>query len=389
MADKVSLYQAVQKTTKQKVAVKVLLAGAFASPSTRARFEREIELVVSLKHPNIVGVYDSGVADGCPFYVMEYIRGQPLTTYVTERELSARGILRLFERICAAVTYAHQNGVIHRDLKPGNILIDANGDPHILDFGLAKVAGPDLAENGLPVTVTGDFIGTLAYASPEQTTGDPSQVDIRTDVYSLGVILYEMLTGHYPYPVVGQIAEVLRHIVETMPEPPSSWYRRSRREEADHLSHKVDNELETIILKALAKERERRYQSAETLGSDLRRYLMGEPIEAKQDSAWYVLRKLARRHVYATTTVISLFVILGSSSFVSFDFYRQTRAALREREKSYDVLAERNEQLDHLVEGTHPAVRYKALASFPVGVSRGRSGAGEGRPRANHGAAVA
>ncbi|MCK4659192.1 MAG: serine/threonine protein kinase [Phycisphaerae bacterium] len=360
------VYKAIQKATKRTVALKVLREGPFAGPRERLRFEREIALVASLEHPNIVTIYDSGVATGQHFFVMEYIHGKLLDRYVFDKQLGLRETLQLFEKVCAAVAYAHQHGVIHRDLKPGNILVDARGEPHIIDFGLAKIAGPGWAAGGVAVTVTSEFLGTLAYASPEQTLGDPALVDIRTDVYSLGVILYELVTGNFPYPVVGNMKDILKAISETPPEPPSSWHRRSRRESASRkaIPHRINDELDTIILKALAKAKERRYSSAEELRRDLAHYLQGESIEAKRDSAWYVLRKLARRNIYATATVISLLVILCSSTYISFDFYRQTREALDQRETSYKELAKNNKDLSRIINGTHSMVRYRALSGF-------------------------
>ncbi|MFQ5518277.1 MAG: serine/threonine protein kinase, partial [Acidimicrobiia bacterium] len=278
------VYKAVQQATKRTVALKVLLAGPFSSARQRHRFEREIDLVAGLEHPNIVTLYDSGVTqDDRHYFAMEYIHGTALNAYLSEKAFSVEETLRLFLKICVAVNYAHQHGVIHRDLKPGNICIDADGEPHVLDFGLAKVAGPDLS-SGVPVTLTGEFTGTLAYASPEQTQGDPKLIDIRSDVYSLGVILYEMLTGKSPYPVIGRIDEVMKNISEAEPRKPSTLIRR------------IKNEVETIVLKALAKEKERRYQSAGTLSRDIEHYLAGEPIDAKRDSSWYLIHKLLRRH---------------------------------------------------------------------------------------------
>ena len=299
------VYKATQKATKRTVALKVLLEGPYASPRQRHRFEREVDLVASLQHPNIVTVFESGVTGNeLHYFAMEYVHGQPLDTYMKQSSLTVDETLRLFQKICMAVNYAHQKGVIHRDLKPDNILIDGEGEPRVLDFGLAKAAGPGM-QNGAPVTVTGDFMGTLAYASPEQTKGDPHLIDIRTDVYSLGVVLYEMLTGEFPYDVVGQMAEVLHNIAEAEPRRPSTIRRR------------VNDEVETIVLKALSKERDRRYQSAETLARDIGHFLNGYPIDAKRDSALYVLRKQLKR--YKVPVVIAVaFMVLVTGSAIGF-----------------------------------------------------------------------
>ncbi len=311
------VYQAVQKSTKRKVAIKVLLQGPYASQRQRHRFEREVDVVAGLQHPNIVTIFDCGVTqDDRHFFAMEYIHGQPLDAYISDKPLSIDDALRLFTKICAAVSYAHQRGVIHRDLKPGNIRVDANGQPHNLDFGLAKAAGYDLTD-GVPETVTGEFMGTLAYASPEQVKGSPDNIDTRTDVYSLGVILYEMLTGKYPYQVVGQMVEVLRRIVEAEPQKPSTIRRQ------------INDEVETIVLKALAKEKERRYQSAEDLARDIVRHLSGEPIDAKRDNAWYVLRTTLRRYrVPVTICGTFLMVVPHVSSLIGATLTARTMIEL-------------------------------------------------------------
>ncbi|MEW6747117.1 MAG: serine/threonine-protein kinase [Planctomycetota bacterium] len=361
-----AVYQAVQQTTKRIVALKVLIEGAFAAPAKRRRFEREIELVASLRHPHIVTIHESGVTpQGRHYFVMEYIHGVPLDEFLgsagagTPRTSPDRGgaarpspaeeppggwsiadTLRLFVKICEAVSYAHQHGVIHRDLKPSNILIDGAGEPHIVDFGVAKVTLSGPGDGGSPVTMAGEFMGTLAYASPEQLQGDSSLVDVRSDVYSLGVILYEALTGHYPCPLTGRMAEDIRAISDTDPPRPSSWQRRLpwQAGEPRPLRLRIDDELDTIVLKALSKVKERRYQSTHDLALDIDRYLKGEPIDAKRDSTWYVLRKFLRRHkMQAAAGAAAMLVILGAV-VVSTTFWSQARTEGRKAERTSTLL---------------------------------------------------
>jgi len=280
------VYRAIQKATKREVALKVLLEGPFASSTSKRRFEREVELAALLEHPHIVTVLESGITSGRYYFAMQYVRGRRLDRYVLDRQLSVDDRLRLFAKACEAISHAHQHGVIHRDLKPSNILVDDNGAPHILDFGLARAADSDASDASRLslLSLSGQALGTLPYMSPEQAAGTHRGIDVRTDVYALGVILYQMLTGCFPYPVTGRVSDVLRIIVEVAPEPPATHCRQ------------IDDELQTVVLKALAKERERRYQSVGELARDIQRYLAGEPIEAKRDSSWYVLRKSLRRY---------------------------------------------------------------------------------------------
>ncbi len=197
--------------------------------------------------------------------------------------------------------------MIHRDLKPGNIRIDDDGEPYILDFGLAKVATSEGAASAM--TMTGQFIGSLPWASPEQAEAAPGKIDMRTDVYSLGVVLYQMLTGKFPYEVIGNMRDVLDRIMKAEPAKPSTIRRQ------------INDEVETIVLKCLSKERERRYQTAGELGRDIRHYLAGEPIEAKRDSALYVLRKTLRRYRTHVAIASAFVVMLLAAVLVSTTLY--------------------------------------------------------------------
>lgn len=310
-----AVYLAVQESTKREVGLKVLLEGPFASTTAKRRFEREVELAAQLDHPNIVTILDSGITSGRYFCAMRFIEGRRLDRYIAGQKLSPDQLLTLFLKICKAINHAHLKGVIHRDLKPSNILVDDRGEPFILDFGLAKPAdGSTLSDmDQTQLSMTGQIMGTLPYMSPEQTTGRQQDVDVRSDVYSLGVILYQLLTGRFPYQVAGKLAEVLHNIAEVAPERPSTIRRN------------INNEIETIVLKALAKEPMRRYQSAEAFGGDIERYLKGEAIEAKRDSGWYVLRKTARQH-RAPLGVAAAFVLMTLLGLYSMAIERDQRA---------------------------------------------------------------
>ncbi|MCP4246449.1 MAG: serine/threonine protein kinase [bacterium] len=300
------VYRAVQKSTQRTVAIKVMHEGPFAGSADRVRFEREIQILGRFNHPSIVTIHDSGQAAGSAFFVMDYIEGAPLDAYMTQGKKSVTETLQLFTKICDAVSAAHLRGVIHRDLKPGNIRVDAEGVPHVLDFGLAKVAPYDVIAGEKPeaITMTGQFVGSLPWASPEQAAGSQDQIDIRTDVYSLGVILYRMLTGAFPYMVSGMMRDVVDNILTAAPTRPRG------------LRPEIDDEVETIVLKCLAKETERRYQSAGELARDIRRYLAGEPIEALRDSVGYLVRKHLRKYRLPVTIAI-LFVALVTGGFVT------------------------------------------------------------------------
>ncbi len=293
------IFQAEHVGTGRTVALKVIRNGQFASRAERRRFENEALLASRLHHPNIVEVLESGQDCGLDFVAMELVDGLPLDRYCLQHAPNVQDVVRLHLQVCRAVGYAHQHGVLHRDLKPSNILVDSNGQAHILDFGLAKPLQEDEFERSA-VTQVGDFAGTWHYASPEQVMRDPRLVDVRSDVYALGVLLYEMLTGCYPYPIRNMPSEIIsHHILNAPPRPPSQ------------MVNDLDTDLETIVLRSLSKEPDRRYQSAAALADDLERFLAGRPIEAKRDDLWYVFRRLARRNrgkiIAAVAACICLF----------------------------------------------------------------------------------
>ena len=309
-----TVYEAEQDQPRRRVALKVIKA-AWASPRLLKRFEQESQALGRLHHPGIAQIYEAGSAETPsglqPFFAMELIRGEPLTVCAAKRKFGLRQRLALMIQVCEAVQHAHQRGIIHRDLKPGNIIVDDLGQPKILDFGLARATDSDTGVTRQ--TDMGQLLGTLQYMSPEQVLADPLALDTRSDVYALGVILYELLAGKLPYELSRQLHEATRTIQEVDPNPLSGVNRVYR------------GDVETIAAKALEKDKTRRYASAADLGADIRRYLDDEPILAKPASTGYQLQKFARRHKTLVTSAAAVFLVLVAGVVVS------TREALHAR----------------------------------------------------------
>lgn len=328
------VYLAEQDNPRRTVALKVMRPGVL-SPRLLRRFELESQVLGRLQHPGIAQVFEAGVFDGAggaassrnaqPFFAMEHIRGVPLTVFAdganpTGQPLDRAARIELFIKVCEAVQHAHAKGVIHRDLKPANVLVIADaatpglGQPKVLDFGVARATDGDIAAATLQTDV-GQLVGTVPYMSPEQIAGDPNELDTRSDVYTLGVILYELLCGRLPHRLSDKtVPEAVRIIGQEDPDPPSSVDRGLR------------GDLQTIILKTLEKDRSRRYQSASELAADLRRYLSDEPIAARPPSRTYQLRKFASRNRGLVAGLCASAVLLAAGAAgVSWQAVRATR----------------------------------------------------------------
>ena len=295
------VYEAKQMHPHRSVALKIVKSAA-ATPATLHRFEMESEMLARLQHPGIAQVYDSGhqIHDDVllPYFAMEYVPGsRSITDYAEEEHLSREGRLAIFLRVCEAIQYGHGRGVIHRDIKPSNILITSSGRPKVIDFGVALMAGSDDVER--TVTTTGNFVGTLQWSSPEQCGDDPHDVDVRTDVYSLGVLMYQLMTGELPYVLKGiPLYRAPLVIRETKPTSPQK------------IDPTIPLEIEQILMKALAKERESRYESVADLAMDIKRFLNSQPILAKPPSTMHRLRLYARRNQLKFRAGIVVFIAL-------------------------------------------------------------------------------
>jgi eukaryotic-like serine/threonine-protein kinase len=335
---------------KKRVAVKVVRRG-MDTEAVLKRFRQERQILAGLEHPNIARLLDGGnTDDGLPYLVMEYVEGEPLTAWCTRRGLDVPERLALFRTVCAAVQFAHQNLVVHRDLKPGNIAVTADGTPKLLDFGVAKLLNADLAGTTRDLTVAGGGAFTPEYASPEQIRGD--RITTASDVWSLGVLLYELLAGVRPFGSAGAPpGEVAKAVLEAEPEKPSAAAARAGGERA---RRRLEGDLDTIVLKALRKEPERRYASAEQLSEDLRRHLEGAPVKARRDTFTYRTGKFLSRHrTAAAAAALVLLALLGGILATA----RQARIAEAEHARAERRLEDVRKLASSFLFEFHDAIR--------------------------------
>ncbi len=322
------VYEAEQDNPRRTVALKVIRS-ELVSPELVKRFKSEAQILARLQHSGIAQVYEAGMSeDGRPFFAMELIRGMPLDDYARSRNLDQAARLALMAKVCDAVQHAHDKAVVHRDLKPGNILVEESGEPKVLDFGVAHVTVADVLATSSQ-TRTGQLLGTMNYMSPEQLSAHPSGLDGRSDVYTLGVILFELLANRLPYHLDQlPVHEVARVIEQKEPSRLGSIDKVYR------------GDVEIIVAKALEKDKTRRYASAGDLASDIRRFLRGEAILARPASALYQIRKFTRRHRALVAGVSGIFAALVVGTVISIVFAlkaaEHARAATeRERDATY------------------------------------------------------
>jgi len=335
---------------RRQVAVKFLRSG-LVDAALLQRFQAERQSLAIMDHPAIAKVFEAGsTEDGQPYLVMEYVLGQPITNYCDNNKLNVRQRLEVLIKVCEGVQHAHQKAIIHRDLKPSNILVtevDGVPQPRIIDFGLAKGTASGANDRTIVLTHAGGFIGTPGYMSPEQAETGFQDIDTRTDVYSLGVVLYVLLTGCLPFETRDKpITEVLRQLREDEPSRPSVKVRQGkdpsssaaalRSTEPRQLVHLLRGDLDWIVLKTLEKDRNRRYGTPAELAADLRSYLRDEPVIARPASAGYRLRKYVRRHRLAVSLAAGLVVLLAA--FASLQT-AQLRRITRERDRADRVTA--------------------------------------------------
>jgi serine/threonine protein kinase/WD40 repeat protein/tetratricopeptide (TPR) repeat protein len=371
------VYMAEQdKPVHRRVAFKIIKPG-MDTRQVIARFEAERQALALMDHQHIAKVFDAGTTDtGRPYFVMELVHGVPITKYCDDNHLTVRERLELFVPVCKAVQHAHQKGIIHRDLKPSNVLVclyDGQPVPKVIDFGVAKAVEQRLTERTM-FTQFGQIVGTFEYMSPEQAEMSQLGVDTRSDIYSLGVMLYELLTGSTPFQRMRQAAltDVLRMIKEEEPPRPSTRLSSSqeaariasaRRTEPVKLAKLVRGELDWIVMKALEKDRTRRYETANGMARDIQRYLTDEPVEACPPTAGYRLRKFARKHSQALATVCAFVLLLAAAALASsWLAFLATRAQTRAQEAQ--TLAERQFELARQSEKVAQEERQQAVTNL-------------------------
>lgn len=345
------VYMAEQeRPVRRRVAVKIIKLG-MDTKSVIARFEAERQALALMDHPNIARIFDAGATEtGRPYFVMELVYGVKITKFCNENRLGMAGRLNLFVQICHAVQHAHQKGIIHRDLKPSNIMVtmrDGVPVPKVIDFGVAKATGQSLTDKTL-FTGYAQLIGTPTYMSPEQMEFSSLNLDTRSDIYSLGVLLYELLTGHTPFDTTellkSGVDELKRTIREKDPPSPSAKLRtlgneeltktaRMRQVEPPRLLHQLNGDLDWIVMKCLEKDRTRRYETVNGLAMDIQRYLRQEPVLARPPSQWYRMQKLVCRHrlVFLSSAAVSAALLLGTA--VSTSLFFKEREARRSEER--------------------------------------------------------
>ncbi|MBO0695221.1 MAG: protein kinase, partial [Verrucomicrobia bacterium] len=303
------VYRARQKSLNRIVALKVIRLGHWATASHLKRFRLEAEAAASLEHPGIVSVHEVGERDGSCYFSMRFVEGGQLDAVVRRNPIPIRRAAELIAKLARTVAYAHERGILHRDIKPGNILLDAEGEPHLTDFGLAR-----LVETENDMTRTSEFLGTPSYMAPEQARGDGVAVTRATDVYGLGAVLYHLLTGHPPF-AGATTYETVRMVLETSPQKPRLW------------NSKLNHDLQTICLKCLEKDPKRRYLSALALAEDLERWLKHEPIRAKRSGFFTRSGKWVRRNPAIAVMAALLLIISGAMMTVIWksDLIRRSR----------------------------------------------------------------
>jgi tetratricopeptide (TPR) repeat protein len=349
-----SVWLATQNSTRRSVALKVIGAGEFASPRARSRFEREIELASRLTHPGIARVYDSGLNGAKYYFAMEHIEGKPLDVFVRDGELSRGAIVDLMIGIGHAVGYAHRMGILHRDLKPTNILVRVDGSPSLLDFGLAKEIGPTDAA----VITLDDAPGTPAFMSPEQASGDHTKVGVASDLYSLGVILFRLLTGSFPHEVTGSVVDVMRRIASVDPARPRT------------IVPTMERDLECIVMKCLERDPQRRYINVDTFVDDLAAFRSGRAVKAASLGKWYTIQKFVRRHrirlaVAGMVAVVILSILAGAFAKVRNERdVANTNAA---------VAVAANEFLTRMLSAADPSVAQGHIPTVPELLERASS----------------